>query len=115
MLTFPVAEPGSDPIREIGSMLSASGGRGGVTVRLTCLLAPLAVAVSVARVAPVTAVVVTGTDIENAPGGTVTVAGTLTAWESLARLTTTPPAGAGPCRFTQAVADAPPLTAAGVT
>ena len=31
MVTLPVALPGSDPIREIGSILRVSGGRGGAT------------------------------------------------------------------------------------
>src|SRR3954453_3864441 len=42
------------------------------------------------------------------------VAGTLTAGEVLERLTTAPPAGAGPCRSTQAMAGEPPLSATGV-
>src|SRR4051794_26004531 len=42
------------------------------------------------------------------------VAGTLTAGELLERLTTAPPAGAGPGRWTQAEAGEPPLSATGV-
>src|SRR5262245_52827022 len=115
MVTRPVAVPGSDPIREIGSIRSVSGVRGGATVSVACLLVPPAVTVIVAAVACVTAEVVTGIDADHAPAGTVTVAGTLTAGLSLERLSSTPPAGAGPFRSIQAVAGEPPLTAAGVS
>ena len=54
-------------------------------------------------------------DADQEPAGTVKVAGTLTAGESLERLRTIPPSGVGPCRFAQAIAWVPPLTAAGVT
>src|SRR5262249_54153399 len=113
MLTSPVAVPGSDPIREIGWMLSELGGRCGATVIVTCWLTPLELTVIVAAVACVTAEVVTGIDIDHAPAGTVTVAGTLTAGESLETLSTTPPAGAGPWRLAQTIAGVPLLTAAG--
>ena len=62
-----------------------------------------------------TAAVDIGTDTDHAAPGTVIVAETLTAGESLERLTTAPPTGAGPCRSTQAVSGEPPLTATGVT
>src|SRR4051794_41054713 len=114
MPTSPVAVPGSEPIREIGSMLSELTGRGGATVIFTRWLAPLAVTVIVAPAACATAEVVTGIDADHEPAGMVYVAGTLAAGESLDRLSATPPAGAGPCRFTQTVAAVPPLTAAGV-
>src|SRR3954454_12908120 len=112
MLTSPVAVPGSDPIREIGLMLSALGGSGGATVIFTCLLTPLAVTVIVAVVGCVTADVVTGIDIDHEPAGTVTVAGTLAAGESLVTLSKRPPVGAGPWRFAQTIAVLPLLTAA---
>src|SRR4051812_7437505 len=115
MVTLPVAVPGSDPIREIGSILRVSGGRGGATVSVACWLTPLELAVIVAAVVAVTAVVVTGIDADHAPAGTVKVEGTLAAGELLERLSTIPPAGAGPCRSTQAVTGVPPLTAAGVS
>ena len=67
----------------------------------------------VATVVPVTAVVVSGTEADHTPSGTVIVAGTLTVGESLERLTTAPPAGAGPDRSTQAEPGVPPLTAIG--
>ena len=41
MFTSPVAVPGSDPIREIGSMVTDWGVRGGVTVTVACWLTPL--------------------------------------------------------------------------
>src|SRR5438046_5356198 len=115
MVTRPVAVPGSDPIREIGAMLSELSGCGGATVTFACWLTPLAVTVIVAAVACVTADVVTGIDADHAPAGTVKVAGTLTAGEALERLSTIPLAGAGPWRFAKAVAAEPPLTAAGET
>ena len=87
----------------------------GATVSVACLLTPLEVTAIVAAVACVTAAVVTGIDADHEPAGTVKVAGTPTAGLSLDRLSTTPPAGAGPCRSTQAVAGEPPLTAAGVS
>src|SRR5262245_8507581 len=115
MVTFPVAVPGSDPIREIGSIRRVSGVRGGATVSVACLLVPPAVTVIVAAVACVTAEVVTGIDADHAPAGTVKVAGTLAAGLSLDRLSTTPPAGAGPFRSTQAVTGDPPLVATDVS
>src|SRR4051794_922674 len=133
MPTSPVAVPGSEPIREIGSMLSELTGRGGATVIFTCWLAPLAVTVIVAPAACATAEVVTGIDADHAPAGVGYVAGAPAAGGALGRPRETPPAGAGPgrvtpkgapgpplagagpCRFTQMVAAAPPLTAAGVT
>src|SRR3954471_6354735 len=115
MLTSPVAVPGSDPIREIGLMLSELGGFAGATVIFTCWLTPPADTVIVAAVACVTADVVTGIDIDHAPAGTVTVGGTLAAGESLVTLSTTPPVGAGPWRFAQTIAVLPLLTAAGET
>src|SRR4051812_8967854 len=114
MVTRPLAVPGSDPIREIGSILSVSGARGGATVSVACLLAPPAVTVTVAAVACVTADVATGIDAAPEPSGTVKAAGTLAAGLSLERFSVSPPAGAGPFRSPQAVAWAPPLTAAGV-
>ena len=68
----------------------------------------------VATVVAVTAVVVNGTDPDHNPAGTVIVGGTITAGELLERLTTAPPAGAGPGRSTQAAAGVPPLSAGGV-
>src|SRR5262249_17012813 len=48
------------------------------------------------------------------PAGKVTVAGTWTRWGlALATLTTAPPAGAAPVRFTVAVVEFPPVTVAG--
>src|SRR4051794_12275391 len=101
MLTSPEAVPGSDPIREIGKMLSALGGCCGATVIVTCWRTAPADTVIVAGVACVTADVVTGIDADHAPAGTVTVAGTLAAGESLETLSTIPPAGAGPWRLAQ--------------
>src|SRR5205823_4178249 len=115
MVTRPVAVPGSDPIRETGSILSVSGVRGGATVSVACLLTPPLLTVIVAAVVCATAEVVTGIDADQEPAGTVKVAGTLTAGLSLDRLSTTPHAGTGPSRSTQAVGWAPPLTAAGVS
>ena len=113
MLTSPVALPGSDPIREIGAMLSPVGGIAGATVIVACWVTPPAVTVIVAGVACVTADVVTWTGIDHVPAGMMMVAGTLAAGELLERFTTSPPAGAGPWRFTKTSVGIPPLTAAG--
>src|SRR5262249_20215339 len=115
MVTRPVALPGSDPIREIGSILRVSGARGAPTVILACLLTPLKVTGIVPRVAPPTPAAAPGADAAQAPGGPLKAAGPLTAGESLERLSRAPPAGAGPSRSTQAVTGEPPLTATGVT
>jgi hypothetical protein len=115
MVTRPVAVPGSDPIREIGLMLSELGACCGATVIFTCWLTPPADTVIVAAVACVTAEVVTGIDIDHEPAGTVTVAGTLAAGESLETFSTIPPAGAGPWRLAPTIAGVPLLTAAGET
>jgi len=59
-------------------------------------------------------VVIVNTGEAVAPAATVTEAGTPTPGSLLNRFTTSPPAGAGPVRFTLfAVADTPPTTAVG--
>ena len=100
MFTSPVAVPGSDPIREIGSIVTDSGGRGGVTVTVVCWLTAVVGRRDRGdggrghgrrrqRDGP-------GPDT---PRGRSSSAGRLTAGELLERLTTAPPAGAGPGRF----------------
>jgi hypothetical protein len=69
--------------------------------------------VIVAVVIAVTLVVVNGMDPDQKSWGTAIVGGTTTAGELLERLTTAPPAGAGPCRFTDRPTREPPLTAGG--
>jgi hypothetical protein len=69
--------------------------------------------VIVAVVTAVTLVVVNGVDPDQKSWGTVIVGGTTTAVELLERLTTAPPAGAGPCRFTDRPTSEPPLTPGG--
>ena len=113
MLTSPVALPGSDPIREVGAMLRPVGAIAGATVIVACWVTPPAVTVIVAGVACVTVDVVTCTGIDHVPAGMVTDAGTLAAGELLEKFTTSPPAGAGPWRFTKTSVEKPPATAAG--
>jgi hypothetical protein len=69
--------------------------------------------VIVAAVTVLTLVVASGMDPDQKSWGTVIVGGTTTAGELLERLTTAPPAGAGPCRFTETPTWEPPLTAGG--
>src|SRR5205809_4795361 len=69
----------------------------------------------VAMVTCVTVLVVTGAETKKAPAGAVTVAGGTAAGESLERLTTAPPGGAAPFRFTNTIpCELPPLTADGM-
>lgn len=88
---------------------------GGLTVR-DALLLPLNVPEIVAVLVTVTALVVMVKVAEVAPAATVTFVGT-DAIEVLLldRLTTAPPAGAGPLRVTVPVEEAPPVTLAGFT
>jgi hypothetical protein len=87
---------------------------GAFTVRVVVFETPLRVAVIVAWVSLATAEVVTGKVVDLALAGTVTDAGTL-APVVLLRVTTNPPAGAGPSRMTVPVAPVPPVTAVGLT
>ena len=103
------------PVVTVGLRVSEAGGTGGVTVSRACTLAPFQLAVMVAGVSAATVVVVTVKDTDGLPGATVTVAGTPTALELLARLTTAPPAGAAPLSMTMPPGAPPPLMRVGVT
>jgi len=86
------------------------------TIRVSLAETPWNVAVNVTTRAAVARVVLTGTDTEVAPAGTVTEDGTdATLDAELARLTTIPPAGAAAVRFTVSWLDFPPTIADGDT
>ena len=87
----------------------------GTTVRLAVLLTPPAAAERVAVVDFVTTTVPTVNVDDVFPAATVTVAGTVaTAGLELVRVTTCPPAGAGPVRVTVPVEGKPPGTLDGL-
>ncbi len=90
-------------------------GATGLTVRIAVLFTPLKVAVIVIDAVTDTAeVVIVNAADAVAPAGTITDAGTPTPGSLLLRLTLTPPAGAGPFRFTLfKVAETPPTTVVG--
>jgi len=97
------------PTVEVGERDTEAGGGCGRSVSVVCAVPPFQLAVTVAAVGAATVLVGTGKKVEKEPAGTVTVAGGLTAGESLDRLTTAPPAGAWPLSITVALAGAPPL------
>jgi len=102
-------EPPLCPTVEVGDSVSDAGCGCGRSVTCPCALTPFQLAVSVAVVGAATAFVGSGNETEKSPGATVTVAGALSAGESLDKRTTAPPAGAWPSSITMAQAAAPPL------
>src|SRR5581483_6590841 len=90
------------PVVELTPSETDAGGCCGSRVSGACTVAPFKVALIVALVAAVTVLVVMVTETEELPATIVAVAGTLAADESLARLTTRPPDGAGPFNCTTA-------------
>jgi len=86
---------------------------GGLTVRVAVLLDAPMVAVMMGETALATAVVVMVNVADDAPCATLTVAGRVAAALLDARVTTLPPAGAGPVSVTVPVEDAPPASDVG--
>ena len=87
----------------------------GVIVMDVVFVTPLKTAVRVTDVLPVTVVDVTVKVTLVAPAGTVTVTGTPATVELALRLTTSPPAGAGPLSVTVPVEVVPPTNVLGDT
>jgi len=111
-VTVPVDE--DPPITEVGLKLKPLR-VGAVTVRLAVLVTPK-IAVMVAEVLLATGVVVMVNVAEVAPAATVTLAGRCVAVVLLLdRVTTAPPAGAGPVNLTVPVDEIPPTTEVGLT
>ena len=83
--------------------------------RVAVCVTPAELAEMMAWVYAATGVVATAKVVVVAPAGIVTLAGIDAAGLLLARLTTTPPAGAGPLRATVASELLPPITAGGLS
>src|SRR6185437_1919177 len=112
--TRPVAEPPPTRFCVVREIRLRIGTGVGVTASVALCVVP-SVAEIVAVVAADTALVFTVKLALLAPAGTVTLAGTVTAFELSERGTTRPPVGAAPFRNTNPVAAVPPATLDGLT
>lgn len=110
-VTFPVAPwPPRTLVR-----FSVSERRSGWAVRLTVFVTPACAAEIVTILLAVTTAVVTANAAEEAPAGTVKLAGTVAAVSLLVSVIAAPPAGAAAFKVTVPVAGFPPMTVAGLT
>jgi hypothetical protein len=110
-VTVPVEE--DPPVTLAGATETLESTGGLIAKAVVC--GPLKLAVMVAEVVVPTAVVLTVKFAVASPAATITLAATVAAALSLDRVTTAPPAGAGPFRVTVPVEEDPPVRLAGLT